>query len=165
MTSRIAPPPIPDGGLDRPLLIVTVEVLGWSLGDPNWPPLAKAGWQVQIKLEQLQEGGRWAYRRLGQSESHQGPPAHPPSGPQAPFFQLLLALRAGRQAVRGWGFLIRSPGAATSRVYSLQAQGRQQAQASRHRWWEDPGVRQPRGPLLTTAPAATITAPVRGHMG
>lgn len=43
----------------------------------------------------------------------------PASGPQAPFLQLLSALRAGRQAVGGRGLLVRFPGATTSRVHSL----------------------------------------------
>lgn len=59
------------------MLIVTVEMPGPSLGDPRWPPLARTEWQVWIKLEQQQKGGRQVCRRLGQSESHLGPPSHP----------------------------------------------------------------------------------------
>lgn len=165
MASRIASPSPSQMGVNRGLLIVTVEVPGLSLGDPTWPALARIEWQVQIKLEQQQEGHRWVCRRSGHSGGHLGPPAHPPSGPQTPFLQPLPALGTGRQAAGGWGLPIRSPGTPTTRVDRLQAQGRQQAEALRHRWWEGPGTGQPRGPLLTTAPAATIMAPVRGHLG
>lgn len=54
-------------GADRALLIVTVEVLGLSLGDPSWPPLAdrvagadKAGAAARGTQVGLQEiGAQW----------------------------------------------------------------------------------------------------------
>lgn len=48
--SQPAPPAIvPDGGSGEALLIVTVEVVpGLSLGNPNWPLLAKTECQVWL---------------------------------------------------------------------------------------------------------------------
>lgn len=47
------------------------------MGDPSCPPLARIERQVQIQLEEQQERGRWACKRLRQNGGHLGPSACP----------------------------------------------------------------------------------------
>lgn len=143
--------------------IVTVEVVpGLSLGTPQLATLGQDrvadvvnGWSSSNR-----EAGRFVEDRQNEPVQAHQPPT---SGPQTPFLQPQSALGAGRQAIRVRGLLVSSPGASATRVYSLQAQGWKQAQASRHSWWEGPGSRQPRGPLLTATSAATTVTPLGGY--
>lgn len=81
MTSGFAPPPIPDGGQDRALLIVTVEVPGPSVGDhprPEQSGRCRSSWS----------SGRWEAGGFAEDWGRVGAPgpARPPhpQGPRPP---------------------------------------------------------------------------------